>query len=246
MVSIAEVDALTAAMPERWRIAVELAAWCHLRPGELLGLERRDIDLLHHTDSRRAHGASRRGPARVRSAQDRGRPTCREHPSPRPSGPRATFERLRRARAAVPVPHQRQGRRLRGHALNTAWQAARQQLGRPEIHFHDLRGAGLTWAATQGATTRELMARAGHASPAAALRYQHVAEDPMRRSQRHCQGWRTRPANFPIADPSAGYSRDDGEESPTGSSTTTAVDWTSMKGRRAGDGNRTRVLSLGS
>jgi integrase len=61
--------------------------------------------------------------------------------------------------------------------MNVAWQAAHGELGRPEIHFHDLRGAGLPWAATQGATTRELMARAGHASPAAALRYQHAAED---------------------------------------------------------------------
>ena len=47
MVSIAEVDALVTAIPERWRIAVELAAWCHRRLGEVLGLERRDIDLLH-------------------------------------------------------------------------------------------------------------------------------------------------------------------------------------------------------
>jgi integrase len=47
MVSIGEVDALVAAMPAPWRIAVELAAWCHLRVGEVLGLERRDIDLLH-------------------------------------------------------------------------------------------------------------------------------------------------------------------------------------------------------
>ena len=47
MLSIAEVDALTAAMPEPWRIAVELAGWCHLRVGEVLGLERRDVDLLH-------------------------------------------------------------------------------------------------------------------------------------------------------------------------------------------------------
>jgi hypothetical protein len=35
----------------------------------------------------------------------------------------------------------------------------------------------LTWAATQGATTRELMARPGHASPAAALRYHHATAD---------------------------------------------------------------------
>ena len=47
MVSIAEVDALVGAMPAQWCIAVELAAWCHLRVGEVLGLERRDVDLLH-------------------------------------------------------------------------------------------------------------------------------------------------------------------------------------------------------
>jgi hypothetical protein len=33
------------------------------------------------------------------------------------------------------------------------------------------------WLAISGATTRELMARVGHASPAAALRYQHATED---------------------------------------------------------------------
>jgi integrase len=47
MLSVAEVDALAAAMPEPWRIAVELATWC--RVGEALGLERRDVDLLQGT-----------------------------------------------------------------------------------------------------------------------------------------------------------------------------------------------------
>jgi hypothetical protein len=69
------------------------------------------------------------------------------------------------------------GSRLGRHRLNDAWSAARSALGRPEIHFHDLRGAGLTRAATQGAATRELTARAGHASSAAALRYQHATPD---------------------------------------------------------------------
>ncbi len=69
------------------------------------------------------------------------------------------------------------GGRLRRHPLNDAWNLARAALGRPEVHFHDLRHAGLTWAATQGATTAELMRRGGHASPSAALRYQHATED---------------------------------------------------------------------
>jgi hypothetical protein len=37
-----------------------------------------------------------------------------------------------------------------------------------------LRHAGLTWTAATGATIAELMHRAGHASPIAALRYQHA------------------------------------------------------------------------
>jgi integrase len=45
--SIAHVEALTLAMPEPWRIAVSLAAWCQLRRGEVLGLERRDVDMVH-------------------------------------------------------------------------------------------------------------------------------------------------------------------------------------------------------
>ena len=42
------------------------------------------------------------------------------------------------------------------------------------LHFHDLRSSGATWAATAGATVRELMSRLGHATPAMALRYQHA------------------------------------------------------------------------
>lgn len=45
--SIDEVDALAAAMPERMAMIVVLAAWCQLRRGEVLGLRRRDVDLLH-------------------------------------------------------------------------------------------------------------------------------------------------------------------------------------------------------
>jgi integrase len=46
VVSTAEVEALAEAMPEHLRVAVLLAAWCQLRRGELLGLRRRDIDIL--------------------------------------------------------------------------------------------------------------------------------------------------------------------------------------------------------
>jgi len=42
------------------------------------------------------------------------------------------------------------------------------------FRFHDLRHTGNTLAAATGASTKELMSRMGHASPRAALIYQHA------------------------------------------------------------------------
>ena len=42
------------------------------------------------------------------------------------------------------------------------------------FRFHDLRHTANTLTAATGASTRELMHRMGHASPQAALRYQHA------------------------------------------------------------------------
>ena len=47
----------------------------------------------------------------------------------------------------------------------------------PGFRFHDLRHTANTITAAAGASTRELMHRMGHASPEAALRYQHATRD---------------------------------------------------------------------
>ena len=52
--------------------------------------------------------------------------------------------------------------------------AARDAIGKPELHFHDLRHFGGVMAALTGATTREVMDRLGHTTTTAAMRYQHV------------------------------------------------------------------------
>jgi integrase len=49
-----------------------------------------------------------------------------------------------------------------------------ERLGLPDVHFHDLRHTGNTLAAGTGASLADLMARMGHASTEAALRYQHA------------------------------------------------------------------------
>lgn len=55
------------------------------------------------------------------------------------------------------------------------WRAAKQGAGVDKsVHFHDLRHTGNHFAAASGASTRELMARMGHASMRAALIYQHA------------------------------------------------------------------------
>jgi len=48
------------------------------------------------------------------------------------------------------------------------------ELGLMGFRFHDLRHTGNTLAASTGASTKELMSRMGHASPRAALIYQHA------------------------------------------------------------------------
>ena len=49
--------------------------------------------------------------------------------------------------------------------------------GCPHLRLHDLRHTGNTLAAATGASTRELMVRMGHASPQAALIYQHASAE---------------------------------------------------------------------
>ncbi|SDY06095.1 Phage integrase family protein [Modestobacter sp. DSM 44400] len=52
-----------------------------------------------------------------------------------------------------------------------------EAVGLPPVRPHELRHTGATLAAATGATTKELMRRMGHSSPAAALIYQHAADE---------------------------------------------------------------------
>ena len=56
------------------------------------------------------------------------------------------------------------------------WLPALQAAGVERLRFHDLRHVAGTLATVSGATIREVQARLGHASPAAAYHYQHVLE----------------------------------------------------------------------
>lgn len=154
-----------------------LAAYCQLRRAELLGLERRDVDLLHGTvriDRTANHvaGGLVLGPPKTVA----GRRTI-VIPPHLLAGLTHHLDTFVGPSPDAPVLTGPEGGRVRPGTLQTVWVNARQSIGRAELHFHDLRHAGATWLAISGATTRELMARVGHSSPAAALRYQHATED---------------------------------------------------------------------
>jgi integrase len=170
--TIAEVEALTRAMPASLRIAVLLAAWCQLRRGEVRGLRRCDIDLERGTLS-----------VSITKTTSMGGRTIVKEPKTRAG---------RRTVTIPPHVMEPLSRHLDGYvghtpdafvveasnrSLSAAWDRARSMVGREDLRFHDLRHSGLTWSAATGASVAELMRRAGHASQSAALRYQHATDD---------------------------------------------------------------------
>lgn len=190
--TLEQLDTITAAMPERYRAIVPLAAWCSLRFGELVELRRGDIELTARTevDSAGQKVVIREGVVKVRRGAVRtekgwvvGDPKSaagvRDVAIP-PHVVLVVEEHL--ASEFVGARHDallfaaQSGGHLQPSTLNRHWDKARIAAKRPDLRFHDLRGTGATMAAQTGATLAELMQRLGHTSVAAALRYQHSAQ----------------------------------------------------------------------
>ncbi len=64
----------------------------------------------------------------------------------------------------------------RSNFRRRVWEPATAECGMTCFRFHDLRHTAATLAAASGTSLKALMARIGHASAAAALRYQHVID----------------------------------------------------------------------
>jgi integrase len=176
--SLAEVDAAVDACPARLRLAILLAVWCQLRRGEILGLQRRDVDEFDGTLKvarswvQVSDGAAAISPPKTEA----GKRTVNVPPNVIPVLVQHLNQITDSSREAWLFPGEN-GNPVSSRTLDRAWDVARIVIGRPELHLHDLRHTGLTWAASLGATTSELMHRAGHKSPVAALRYQHATLD---------------------------------------------------------------------
>ena len=178
LATVAEVNALVEAMPERLQLVVLLATWCQLRRGEILGLRRSDVDLLQGTlriDQSRT--ISRSGSSIVKSPKTAAARRSLTVPSHVIPAMERHLERFTEPQKNAYVFTTTTGSPLPVGVLQRAWSKSRSSVDRSDLHLHDLRHTGLTLAAATGATTAELMRRAGHATAEAALRYQHATLD---------------------------------------------------------------------
>ena len=186
--TLPELAALVEAMPEQYQAMILLASWCALRFGEITELRRRDViltttadehgDEVHSGVIRVERGVVRtkRGGFTVTTPKSEAGvrdvhvppyfvPAVRDH--------LARFVESDRNALLFPAA---QGGHLAPATLYRQFYKARDAAGRPDLRFHDLRHSGTVLAAATGATLAELMARLGHSTPAAAMRYQHAAQ----------------------------------------------------------------------
>lgn len=176
--TVAEVNTLVEATPDRWKGLVLMAAWTSLRFGELAALTRADVNLLKGTVSvtknrqRLDDGTSVVLPPKSAA----GRRTVAIPPPLKPIL-QDHLERWSEPGSDGLVFVGEKGAALDRSHWNGEWRQIRKAAGRPDLMFHDLRHTGNVLAAATGASTKQLMARMGHASMAAALRYQHATED---------------------------------------------------------------------
>lgn len=174
--SATEVLRMAEAIDKRYRAMVLLAGFGGLRIGECAGLRRQDVDLKAGTV---------RVSVQVTELSD-GR--LELQPPKTAAGLRvvhlpsiAVTALKEHLEAPSPVdawlfPNPKGGPLRSNNFRSRYWRPATESAELPGLRFHDLRHGAATMAAQAGATTKELMTRIGHASPQAALRYQHALE----------------------------------------------------------------------
>jgi integrase len=179
MITIAQLNAIADAVGDRWRCLVEMAAWCGLRFGELAALRKDRIDIRSGTVSVVESAAVLAGGVRYVGPpkSDAGRREVAIPPHILPT----VINHLERF--SEPAPDGLVFVGPRGGVLSSAnfgadvWRPAVASVGLKGFTFHGLRGVSATLAARQGATTKELMRRLGHATADMAMRYQRAETD---------------------------------------------------------------------
>jgi integrase len=173
-----EVRALAAAVPADYRAMVLLAGFGGLRWGEAAGLQRRHIDVQAGTvriEQQIVRG-ERGEPTVGVPKTDAGRRTVHLHGEVVAALRTHLADHCGQGPSAYLFTTER-GALLRANNFRrNIWLPATEKVGKPDRRFHDLRHAAATFAAATGATTKDLMARMGHRSQVAAIRYQHATQ----------------------------------------------------------------------
>ncbi|UCZ91309.1 tyrosine-type recombinase/integrase [Gordonia sp. WA4-43] len=176
--TVPELTAIADAMPDHLRASVLLAGWCAMRFGELIELRRGDIDVAEGVVSI-SRAAVREGDTGryivTTPKSDAGIRVVHIPPHVLPAIVEHLDKHTERRQDALlfPAPG---GGYLSPTSMYRYYYPARQEAGRPDLRFHDLRHTGAVLAAVSGATLADLQARLGHSTVAAAMRYQHAAQ----------------------------------------------------------------------
>lgn len=175
--TLAELELIVTAMPERYRLMALLASWCALRFGELAELRRDDVDTKAGVVRVRRGMVRASGETIVkRPKSDAGVRDVAIPPHLLPLVREHLLQHAEAGKDGLLFPA-RGGGHMAPSSLYRVFYRAREAAGRPDLRFHDLRHTGAVLAAQTGATLAELMGRLGHSTPGAALRYQHAAAE---------------------------------------------------------------------
>jgi integrase len=191
------VHELADAIDPRLRVLVFMTGYLGFRTGELIGLQRKDINLLKGTVSieRQLHEIS--GKLKTMPEGTTGGRVMTGPKSEAGNRTRYLFgdladevsdhlDRYVRPEPDAPVFASKSGLALRRADLSAAWRSACLAVGLipysakdpSGLRLYDLRHHALTLVAQRpGATLREIMVAGGHSSPRAALIYQHATEE---------------------------------------------------------------------
>ena len=178
VVPVGTLISLLDEVPPRYRALLLLATFANLRFGELAGLRRHHLD-LDACVVRVSVSTAETDDGRLIDDDPKSRAGIRTVSFPREIVPelRWHLECFAQADDGGLVFIGPLGGRLRRKNFRKFWVRARDSVGLPALHFHDLRHTGNTMAAAQGASLRELMERMGHSSSRAALIYQHATRE---------------------------------------------------------------------
>lgn len=173
-----QVQALADGIDPRFRVAVLVAAFCGLRKSEIFGLSRKHLNLNSDSPSilveRQRTEVKGKGLVFADLKTDAAHRKVALPPSLKSELLHHLDNYVEEGEESLLVTIESTGDTPRSSTWQPIWKQARES-AKTNIRFHDLRHVAGTLTAIAGGTLKEIQSRLGHASPEAAMVYQHVA-----------------------------------------------------------------------